>query len=135
MPAGVTGVDAPRAIAGLRELARRTGTAYGAQRVAWTETWSAARRWMRDELAGIDGVEVAADEAGNVWATAPGESARFVIVGGHLDSVPDGGWLDGALNVVAGLEVLRALAGEPRGRSRSRWSTGPTRRARASAAA
>ncbi len=114
MPAGVTGADAPRAIAGLRELARRTGTADGAQRVAWTETWSAARRWMRDELAGIDGVEVETDEAGNVWATAPGDSERFVIVGGHLDSVPDGGWLDGALNVVAGLEVLRALAGEPR---------------------
>ena len=54
------------------------------------------------------------DEAGNTWATAPGESERFVIVGGHLDSVPDGGWLDGTLNVVAGLEVLRALAPERR---------------------
>jgi N-carbamoyl-L-amino-acid hydrolase len=38
-----------------------------------------------------------------------------VIVGGHIDSVPNGGWLDGCLNVLAGLEVLRRLAaaGEP----------------------
>jgi allantoate deiminase len=82
--------------------------------VAWTPTWAAARAWLREELAGIGGVDVDVDQAGNLWATAPGGSERFVIVGGHLDSVPDGGWLDGALNVVAGLEVLRALAGEPR---------------------
>jgi hydantoinase/carbamoylase family amidase len=60
-------------------------------------------------------VSVDSDEAGNIWATAPGDSERFIIIGGHLDSVPNGGWLDGALNVVAGLEVLRALAPEPRG--------------------
>ena len=62
----------------------------------------------------IDGVTVETDEAGNTWASAPGEPERFVIVGGHLDSVPNGGWLDGALNVLAGLEVLRALAPEER---------------------
>jgi hydantoinase/carbamoylase family amidase len=107
-------VDAPRAIAGLRKLARLTSDENGAQRVAWTPTWVAARDWMRNELAQIPGVRVERDEAGNVWASAPGESERFVIVGGHIDSVPNGGWLDGALNVVAGLEVLRALAPEPR---------------------
>jgi N-carbamoyl-L-amino-acid hydrolase len=107
-------VDAARAVAGLQELRRRTGDDDGAQRVAWTDTWIAAREWLRSELDGIDGVTVETDEAGNTWATAPGESEEFVIVGGHLDSVPDGGWLDGALNVVAGLEVLRALAPEPR---------------------
>jgi N-carbamoyl-L-amino-acid hydrolase len=83
--------------------------------VAWTDTWTKANDWFRDELAGIDGVSsVEADAAGNLWATAPGESERFVVVGGHLDSVPNGGWLDGALNVVGGLEVMRALASEPR---------------------
>jgi allantoate deiminase len=107
-------VDAGRAIAGLRELARLTGNDDGAQRVAWTDTWETANDWLRGELAGINGVSVDRDEAGNIWARAPGESKRFVVVGGHLDSVPNGGWLDGALNVVAGLEVLRALAGEPR---------------------
>jgi hydantoinase/carbamoylase family amidase len=110
----MAGVDAARAVAGLREIARLTGDEDGAQRVAWTDTWITARDWLANELAGIDGVTVDRDEAGNTWATAPGESERFVIVGGHLDSVPNGGWLDGTLNVVGGLEVLRALAPEPR---------------------
>jgi N-carbamoyl-L-amino-acid hydrolase len=108
------GVDLARAVAGLRELKRLTGDENGAQRVAWTDTWITARDWLASELEGIDGVTVERDEAGNTWATAPGASDRFVIVGGHLDSVPDGGWLDGTLNVVAGLEVLRALAPERR---------------------
>ncbi len=108
------GVDAARAVAGLRELRRLTGDENGAQRVAWTDTWITARDWLASELDAIDGVTVERDEAGNTWATAPGGSDRFVIVGGHLDSVPDGGWLDGTLNVVAGLEVLRALAPERR---------------------
>jgi allantoate deiminase len=106
--------DAERAVAGLEELRRLTGNEDGAQRVAWTETWTEAREWLRHELDLIDGVTVETDEAGNTWASAPGEHERFVIVGGHLDSVPDGGWLDGALNVIAGLEVLRVLAGEQR---------------------
>jgi N-carbamoyl-L-amino-acid hydrolase len=106
--------DAARAVAGLQELRRRTGDDDGAQRVAWTDTWIEARRLLREELDSIDGVTVETDEAGNTWASAPGDHDRFVIVGGHLDSVPDGGWLDGALNVLAGLEVLRALAGEKR---------------------
>jgi allantoate deiminase len=107
-------VDAARAVAGLKELRERTGNEDGAQRVAWTDTWISARAWLRSELDGIDGVTVETDQAGNTWATLPGDSERFVIVGGHLDSVPDGGWLDGALNVIGGLEVLRALADEPR---------------------
>jgi N-carbamoyl-L-amino-acid hydrolase len=106
--------DAARAVAGLQELRRLTGDENGAQRVAWTETWIEARQWLRRELDGIDGLTVETDEAGNTWASAPGEHDRFVIVGGHLDSVPNGGWLDGALNVLAGLEVLRAHAGEER---------------------
>jgi len=105
-------VDAGRAVANLRELARLTGNDDGAQRVAWTDTWMTANDWFRDEVAGIGDVE--ADAAGNLWVTAPGDSERFVVIGGHLDSVPDGGWLDGALNVLAGIEVLRALADEPR---------------------
>jgi allantoate deiminase len=107
-------VDADRAIRGLRELARLTSDERGAQRVAWTDTWIAARRWLRGELDGIARITVETDQAGNTWATLPGDDERFVIVGSHLDSVPDGGWLDGALGVIAGLEVLRALAAEPR---------------------
>ena len=107
-------VDAARAVAGLKEIRRLTEDEDGAQRVAWTDTWITARDWLAGQLAEIDGVTVERDAAGNTWATAPGADERFVIVGGHLDSVPNGGWLDGALNVVAGLEVLRALAPEER---------------------
>ena len=106
--------DAGRSVAGLQELRRLTEDEDGAQRIAWTDTWIAAREWLRHELDGIEGVTVDTDEAGNTWASAPGEHERFVIVGGHLDSVPNGGWLDGALNVLAGLEVLRAHAHEER---------------------
>jgi allantoate deiminase len=107
-------LDPGRVVADLRELARLTGDDDGAQRVAWTDTWKVASDWFRGELAGIEGVSVESDAAGNLWATAPGDSERFVIIGGHLDSVPNGGWLDGILNVLAGLEVLRAQAGEQR---------------------
>src|ERR671925_706200 len=117
-------VDAERAVRELRELARLTSDDAGAQRVAWTDIWTAARDWLRGELDAIPGVAVDTDEAGNLWAAAPGGQERFVIVGSHLDSVPDGGWLDGALGVIAGLETVRALASEPR-RSRFGSSTGP----------
>jgi N-carbamoyl-L-amino-acid hydrolase len=107
-------VDTARALRGLQELARLTSDEHGAQRVAWTDTWIAARDWLRAELDAISGLAVERDQAGNTWATLPGESERFVIVGSHLDSVPDGGWLDGTLGVLAALEVVRALSAEDR---------------------
>ena len=107
-------VNPERVIADLHELNRRTSDERGAQRVAWTDTWALAREWFEEQLATIPGVTTHTDAAGNLWATAAGDSDRFVIVGSHLDSVPDGGWLDGALGVLAGLEVMRALAPEPR---------------------
>jgi hydantoinase/carbamoylase family amidase len=100
-----------RTIDELKELRALTGNEDGAQRVAWTETWAKARTWMREKLDQLP-VEVETDEAGNVWATLRGESEKELLIGGHLDSVPNGGWLDGCLNVVAGLEVLRRIAGE-----------------------
>jgi N-carbamoyl-L-amino-acid hydrolase len=106
-------VDAARAVEGLNELRRRTGDEDGAQRVAWTDTWETAREWLRGELAQIENVTVDTDAAGNLWATLPGASEDSIVLGGHIDSVPDGGWLDGALNVIGALESLRALAAEP----------------------
>ena len=53
------------------------------------------------------GITPEIDAAGNSWATLAGASDRTVIIGSHLDSVPNGGWLDGALGVMAGLEALR----------------------------
>jgi N-carbamoyl-L-amino-acid hydrolase len=108
-------VDAGRAVDELEELAELTGGPDGARRVAWTEDWEKAREWFRGKLEEIEGItEIETDEAGNVWATAPGDSERAVILGGHIDSVPNGGWLDGALNVVGALEVMRVLAPQQR---------------------
>jgi N-carbamoyl-L-amino-acid hydrolase len=104
-------VQPQRTIDELKELRALTGNADGAQRVAWTDTWAKARAWMRDKLKELP-VEVETDEAGNVWATLRGVSDREMLIGGHIDSVPNGGWLDGCLNVVAGLEVLRRIASE-----------------------
>lgn len=100
-----------RTIAELKELRALTGDENGAQRVAWTETWLKARAWMHGKLAELP-VEIHRDEAGNVWATLKGQSEKEMLIGGHIDSVPNGGWLDGCLNVVAGLEVLRRIASE-----------------------
>jgi N-carbamoyl-L-amino-acid hydrolase len=100
-----------RTVAELKELRSLTGTEEGAQRVAWTDTWSRARAWMRGKLNELP-VEVHHDEAGNVWATLRGAAERELLIGGHIDSVPNGGWLDGCLNLVAGLEVLRRIAAE-----------------------
>jgi N-carbamoyl-L-amino-acid hydrolase len=97
-------------IADLRELADRTSTASGAQRVAWGPIWREAREWFGTKVAKL-GLEISTDAAGNNWVTLPGVSKKTVIVGGHLDSVPNGGWLDGALGVLTGLEALRMLAG------------------------
>jgi len=102
-------LDPGRTVRELRELQALTGDAAGAQRVCWTERWLSAREWLAGKLAALP-VETEIDQAGNQWATLPGRSSRALLIGGHLDSVVDGGWLDGCLNVVAGLEVLRRLA-------------------------
>ena len=99
-------MNAQRVIADLRELAARTATADGAQRLAWGPVWREAREWFRGKVAGL-GLSITTDAAGNNWFTLPGASPKTVIVGSHLDSVPNGGWLDGSLGVMAALEVLR----------------------------
>ena len=93
-------------ISNLRELAQHTSTADGAQRLAWGPVWRDARQWFNGKLATL-GITPEIDAAGNSWATLPGQSDRTVIIGSHLDSVPNGGWLDGALGVMAGFEALR----------------------------
>ena len=102
-------LEPSRTVADLRELQELTGDENGAQRVAWTETWSTARKWLDKKVSELP-VEKTCDAAGNQWFTLPGESERALLIGGHIDSVPDGGWLDGALNVMAGVEVLRGIA-------------------------
>jgi len=105
-------VDSRRVIEDLRELDRLTGGPGGARRLCWTPEWERARELLRERLAEIEGVAIERDEAANLWATLPGDLPGAVALGSHLDSVPAGGWLDGALGVMAGLEVLRAAAAE-----------------------
>jgi len=106
-------VDSRRAVEELKELDRLTGGPDGARRVAWTDEWGKARDWLKERLDEID-CEVETDEAGNLWATAPGDTEEAIILGGHIDSVPNGGWLDGALNSIGALEVFRSLAPQKR---------------------
>src|SRR3954468_14030093 len=105
------GLEPQRTVAELQELRALTGDADGAQRVAWTDTWEKAREFLRKAVSET-GAREEIDEAGNQWFTLDGASGRALLIGGHLDSVPNGGWLDGCLNVMAGVEVLRRIAGE-----------------------
>jgi N-carbamoyl-L-amino-acid hydrolase len=102
-------MDADRVLADLRELAELTGGPDGARRVCWTDEWTRARDLLRSRLGELP-VEVSVDQAGNLWAELPGEQDGFVIVGSHVDSVPAGGWLDGALGVFTAVEALRQHA-------------------------
>jgi len=114
--AGAPAIDAARVITELRELAARTGDERGAQRLCWGPVWHRARAYVTELLDEI-GVEPEIDPAGNLWARLEGAdpAAEAVVVGSHIDSVPDGGWLDGALGVFAAIGVLRSWAagGEP----------------------
>jgi len=104
----MSALDPKRTVAELKDLRARTGDENGAWRVAWTDTWLDSRAWLREKLDAL-GLETHMDQAGNVWSTLRGVSDTELLIGGHMDSVPGGGWLDGCLNVLAGLEVMRAI--------------------------
>src|ERR1700742_3252666 len=107
-------LEPKRTVAELKELRSLTGDTYGAQRVAWTDTWLKAREWFAAKVRELP-VTHHYDSAGNNWVTLKGASEKALLIGGHLDSVPNGGWLDGALNVIAGLETLRRIAAQYNG--------------------
>jgi N-carbamoyl-L-amino-acid hydrolase len=98
-----------RVLADLAELRKLTADEHGAQRVAFTPVWQQARVWFRTKLNALP-VEQHVDAAGNLWATLKGRSPRSMVIGSHLDSIPGGGWLDGCLGVLTGLELLRSFA-------------------------
>jgi hydantoinase/carbamoylase family amidase len=100
-----------RTVDELRDLRELTGDENGAQRVAWTPVWRQAKEWLGSKLQELP-LEYEVDAAGNQWWTLRGASDQAVLLGGHIDSVPNGGWLDGCLNVLAAVEVLRRIAGE-----------------------
>jgi hydantoinase/carbamoylase family amidase len=103
-------LDPAAVIADLDELAGQSGGRFaGAKRLAWSPDWLAARAWLRAKLEAI-GLPITEDIAGNLWATVQGDSGTFLIVGSHIDAVPDGGWLDGVLGLMTALETVRQLA-------------------------
>ena len=104
----MSALNPQRTIQELKELRALTGDENGAQRVAFTELWAKARRWLEEKARAI-GAEPQRDEAGNLWMTLRGDSEQALLMGGHIDSVPNGGWLDGCLNTLAGLEILRRI--------------------------
>lgn len=110
-----TSLNPKRTVAELKELRSFTSDENGAQRVAFTPKWVETRAWLRKKLEALP-VEVHTDAAGNLWATLRGESDRALLLGGHMDSVPNGGWLDGCLNVLGALEVLRRIAAQYHGK-------------------
>ncbi len=108
-------LDPQLAIAELKELRALTEDQNGAQRVAWTDTWLKSREWFRTKWRNLP-VEQHYDAAGNNYITLKGESEKALLIGSHLDSVPNGGWLDGALGMLAGLAVLRRFAEQYNGK-------------------
>ena len=108
-------LNSRRTIEELKALRALTGDENGAQRVAFTPVWVKARKFLRQRFDGLP-VEIAEDAAGNLWATLRGDSEKELLIGGHIDSVPNGGWLDGCLNTLAGVEVLRRISAQYNGK-------------------
>lgn len=108
-------LNAKRTVAELKELRSLTADENGAQRVAFTKTWLTARNWLREKLKDLP-LEIHDDAAGNRWFTLPGASNKCLLIGGHMDSVPNGGWLDGSLNILAGVAILRRINNQYNGK-------------------
>src|SRR5438128_12000708 len=108
--AAMSDINAQRLLSDLRTLsaigARADG---GVDRLAWSDADLAGRRWYAERIREA-GLEPRVDAALNVFGHLPGSGGPWLLTGSHLDSVPDGGRLDGAYGAVAALEVLRTLA-------------------------
>lgn len=106
-------VDRERFLKDLHDLKAfgASGVGKGVVRPAYSAADIAAREWLADRMRDA-GLEVRFDPVGTLWGLAEGKS---LLIGSHSDSQPEGGWLDGALGVVMGLELARAAreAGGP----------------------
>lgn len=100
-------IDGARLIADLRALAAIGAFETGVDRVAFSDVDLEARAFIAARFAEA-GLAVERDRYGNVLGRWK-EAERAVLVGSHTDTVPRGGWLDGALGVVYGLEIARSM--------------------------
>jgi hydantoinase/carbamoylase family amidase len=106
--------------ADLEEAARIGADDGGVSRFAWTPELARANEWLVGRLQEL-GLETEIDAAGNVFGRWEGGEGTAVLVGSHLDTVPRGGRYDGALGVVAALEVVRTLKREGISLRRPLW--------------
>jgi N-carbamoyl-L-amino-acid hydrolase len=96
----------------LRTFGATTGpTGDGVVRPSLSAVDMAARRWLQDKMTAA-GLESRIDGVGNVFGRSPA-SGKALLIGSHSDTQPTGGWLDGALGVVYGLEIARAFLENP----------------------
>ncbi len=102
-------LDEDRVIADLRALAEFGKAGTGVNRPAFSDADLAAREWLVAKMQAA-GLEAAIDGIGNVYGRSPNVD-QSVLIGSHSDSVPNGGWLDGALGVIFGLHAARACRG------------------------
>jgi N-carbamoyl-L-amino-acid hydrolase len=102
-------IDLARLRGDIEELARiGRADSGGLMRAAFSPAFEEARAWLTKRMADT-GLEVRGDAAGNVIGRL-GTGSQSVLSGSHIDAVPDGGPLDGALGVLAALECARAIA-------------------------
>jgi allantoate deiminase len=106
--------------ADLEEAARIGADDGGVSRFAWTPELARANEWLVGRLQEL-GLETEIDAAGNVFGRWEGGEGTAVLVGSHLDTVPRGGRYDGALGVLAALEVVRTLRREAVSLRRPLW--------------
>jgi N-carbamoyl-L-amino-acid hydrolase len=104
-------IDGHRLLDDLRRLAEFGRYKTGVHRPAFSDADIAARRWLVERMADA-GLDASIDGIGNVIGRAPGDGPRM-LVGSHSDTQPHGGWLDGAMGVVYGIELARALRADP----------------------
>jgi N-carbamoyl-L-amino-acid hydrolase len=104
-------IDGDRLLDGLRTLRTYGADGTGVVRTTFSDVDLAARRWLRDQMAAA-GLNATIDGVGNVVGTSPNPGPALVI-GSHSDTQPTGGWLDGALGVMYGIEIARALLEDP----------------------
>ncbi len=81
-----------------------SGVGKGVVRPAYSEADIAARAWLADQITEA-GLSAQFDPMGNLFGLREGAS---LLLGSHSDTQPEGGWLDGALGVIAALEVARS---------------------------
>lgn len=84
----------------------------GVIRPAFSTKDMAARQWLLDRM-GEAGLKASIDGVGNVFGRSP-NPGRAVLIGSHTDTQPQGGWLDGSLGVIYGLEIARSCAEDRR---------------------